>query len=115
MLLRREIITSYFNDTNNLDENFVLDDDQWQIIIDLIEVLEPFTVTITTLSEEKIPLMSLLKPLLWRLVSSHLNVNEDDSNIARTLKESLSQMLYEKYADSKVNLILQLATTLDPR
>lgn len=82
---------------------------------DLVNVLEPFKVTIMTLSEEKMPLISLLKPLLWQLVSSHLKVKEDDSEIARSFKESLSDMLCERYADSNVTLLLQIATTLDPR
>lgn len=50
-------------------------------------------VTIMTLSEEKTPLISLLKPLLWQLVSSHLKVIDTDSQHARLFKTSLSGML----------------------
>ena len=116
MIQRREIISTILHDIPYIDYgNVNLNDEQWQIITDLVEVLEPFKVTIITLSEEKIPLISLLKPLLWQLVSAHLKVKETDSNIARSFKESLSEMLCARYDDPNVNLLLRIATTLDPR
>jgi hypothetical protein len=54
-------------------------------------------VTIMTLSEEKTPLISLLKPLLWQLNSSHLKPKEADSETARTFKEALSESLSERW------------------
>jgi hypothetical protein len=53
-------------------------------------------VTIMTLSEEKTPLISLLKPLLWQLNSSHLKPKEADSETARSFKEALSESLSER-------------------
>lgn len=53
-------------------------------------------VTIMTLSEEKTPLISLLKPLLWQLNSSHLKPKEGDSETARSFKEALSESLSER-------------------
>lgn len=50
-----------------------------------------------TLSEEKTPLISLLKPLLWQLNSSHLKPKEADSETARSLKEALSESLSERW------------------
>ncbi|XP_058793121.1 E3 SUMO-protein ligase ZBED1-like [Phymastichus coffea] len=114
MIPRQEIISSIFNNIN-IDQSVDLSEDQWQIVHDLVDVLEPFKVTIMTLSEEKMPLISLLKPLLWQLVSAHLKVKDLDSETARSFKESLSKMLYERYADPNVSLLLQIATTLDPR
>ncbi|XP_043271591.1 E3 SUMO-protein ligase ZBED1-like isoform X2 [Venturia canescens] len=116
LILRRNIITSILESMEGIDREAIeLTEDQWKIIEDLVNVLEPFKVTIMTLSEEKMPLISLLKPLLWQLVSSHLKVKDDDSEIAKSFKESLSDMLCERYADSNVTLLLQIATTLDPR
>ncbi|XP_076296824.1 E3 SUMO-protein ligase ZBED1 isoform X2 [Lasioglossum baleicum] len=116
MVLRRNIVTSILESMEGVDQEMVdLTNEQWKIVEDLVNVLEPFKVTIMTLSEEKMPLISLLKPLLWQLVSSHLKVKESDSDIARTFKESLSDMLCDRYADYNVTLLLQIATTLDPR
>lgn len=54
-------------------------------------------VTTLTLSEEKAPLISLLKPLIWQLVSSHLKVRETDSILAQHFKTCLSEMLTNRY------------------
>ncbi|KZC14087.1 PREDICTED: zinc finger BED domain-containing protein 1-like [Dufourea novaeangliae] len=116
IVLRRNIVTSILESMEGVDQEMVdVTNEQWKIIEDLVTVLEPFKVTIMTLSEEKMPLISLLKPLLWQLVSSHLKVKETDSDIARSFKESLSDMLCDRYADYNVTLLLQIATTLDPR
>lgn len=116
MVLRRNIVTSILESMEGIDQEVVdLTNDQWKIIEDLVNVLEPFKVTIMTLSEEKMPLISLLKPLLWQLVSSHLKIKESDSEKAKVFKESLSDMLCDRYADYNVTLLLQIATTLDPR
>lgn len=114
IVLRRNIVTSILESMESVDQEMVdLSNEQWKVIEDLVNVLEPFKVTIMTLSEEKIPLISLLKPLLWQLVSSHLKVKDSDSETARTFKESLSDMLCDRYADYNVTLLLQIATTLD--
>lgn len=117
MIPRREVITMVLSNIDGIDQidQIDLNDEQWQIVNDLVDVLEPFKVTIMTLSEEKMPLISLLKPLLWQLVSAHLKVKEEDSVTARAFKETLSDMLCHHYSDPNVNLLLQIATTLDPR
>lgn len=116
IVLRHNIVTSILESMEGVDQEVVdLTNEQWKIVEDLVNVLEPFKVTIMTLSEEKMPLISLLKPLLWQLVSSHLKVKETDSDIAKSFKESLSDMLCDRYADYNVTLLLQIATTLDPR
>jgi len=116
LVLRRNIITTILQQMEGIDQEMVdITSEQWKIMEDLVAVLEPFKVTTMTLSEEKIPQISLLKPLLWQLVSSHLKVQESDSETAKSFKESLSDMLCERYADGNVTLLLQIATTLDPR
>jgi len=116
MIARRNMIASILENMEGIDqEMFEITNEQWKIMEDIVNVLEPFKVTIMTLSEEKMPLISLLKPLLWQLVSSHLKVKESDSDTAKNFKESLSDMLCERYSDYNVTLLLQIATTLDPR
>lgn len=116
MALRRNIVVSLLEGIEGIDQEIVcLSNEQWKVVEDLVTVLEPFKVTIMTLSEEKMPLISLLKPLLWQLVSSHLKGKDSDSETARSFKESLSDMLCERYSDPNVTLLLQTATTLDPR
>lgn len=116
MVMRRNIIISILDNMEGIDQEMIeLTNEQWKIMEDLVNVLEPFKVTIMTLSEEKMPLISLLKPLLWQLVSAHLKVKDTDNEVAKSFKESLSNMLYERYSNNDVSLLLQIATTLDPR
>lgn len=116
LVLRRSVLSNILDAVERADHDTIdLSQDDWKVIEDLVTVLEPFKVTIMTVSEEKIPLISLLKPLLWQLVSSHLKSKDSDSNTIRNFKENLSDMLCERYADSGVTLLLQIATTLDPR
>ncbi|XP_067011114.1 E3 SUMO-protein ligase ZBED1 [Anabrus simplex] len=116
LLMRRSFLSSILDTLDLMDrEPFTLSDAEWKIVEDLVMVLEPFKVTIMTLSEEKTPLISLLKPLLWQLNSSHLKVKDSDSENARNFKCSLSENLSTRYSDQSVNLLLQMATTLDPR
>jgi len=116
LVLHRNIIINILPQIKRIDQEMIdISNEEWKIMEDLVAVLEPFKVTTMTLSEEKIPQISLLKPLLWQLVSSHLKVQESDSETAKSFKESLSDMLCERYADDNVTLLLQIATTLDPR
>lgn len=96
-------------------ELLLFTENEWALIEDVVTVLEPFKVTTMTLSEEKAPLISLLKPLIWQLVSSHLKVRESDSVVAQHFKTSLSESLTHRYSEDSVNMVLQIATTLDPR
>ncbi|XP_034938435.1 zinc finger BED domain-containing protein 1-like [Chelonus insularis] len=116
MVLKKNIINTVIDSIEGVNHECIeLNADHWKMIEDIVAVLEPFKVTIMTLSEEKIPIISLLKPLLWQLVSSHLKPKDSDSELARSFKESLSDMLVERYADHSVTLLLQIATSLDPR
>ncbi|EZA50797.1 Zinc finger BED domain-containing protein [Ooceraea biroi] len=120
MVLHRTLITSILENMEGMDQELnqewiEITNDQWKIIDDLMSILKPLQDTIMTLNEEeRIPQVSVLMPLLQRLVSSHLIVQESDSETAKSFKESLSDMLYKRYEDGNVTLFLQIATTLDP-
>lgn len=85
---------------NTLDIGFfpheLLTDKDWSVIEDVVTTLEPLKVTVTTLSEEKIPLISLLKPLINQLTIYHLKVKPGDSNLAASLKNTFSNELHWK-------------------
>jgi len=94
---RKESIKSIYS---SLDNGFfpheILSDNDWSVIEDVVSTLEPLKVTVTTLSEEKIPLISLLKPLINQLTSHHLKVNPGDSPLAANLKTTFANELQWK-------------------
>ncbi|XP_050542779.1 E3 SUMO-protein ligase ZBED1 isoform X2 [Daktulosphaira vitifoliae] len=104
---------------NNLEVEFfpheTLTDKDWCVIEDVVTTLEPLKVTVTTLSEEKIPLISLLKPLINQLTSHHLKVKPEDSPLAANLKNTFANELHWKYNDITVQTFLHVSTLLDPR
>ncbi|XP_050422961.1 E3 SUMO-protein ligase ZBED1 [Adelges cooleyi] len=104
---------------NNLEVDFfsheLLTDKDWSIIEDVVTTLEPLKVTVTTLSEEKIPLISLLKPLINQLTSYHLKVKPEDSPLAASLKNTFANELHWKYSDITIQTFLHISTLLDPR
>lgn len=93
----------------------LLTDKDWSVIEDVVTTLEPLKVTVTTLSEEKIPLISLLKPLINQLTSYHLKVKPSDSSLAASLKNTFANELHWKYNNIDVQTFLHIATLLDPR
>lgn len=117
VLRRKDAIEVMINsdDLGEFDKyQFELTADQWAILRDVVNTLDPLKVTIVTLCEEKSPpLVSLLKPLLWNLASSHFRVDDSDSPVTQELKEKLAQMLEKEYEN--IDVFLQTATMLDPR
>lgn len=68
-----------------------------------------------TLSEEKIPLISLLKPLLWQVINNKLKEKDSDSVTLQHLKKAIVDDLSFRYNDDQISPLLQIATMLDPR
>lgn len=98
-----------------LREGLELMEESWEILQDVVAVLEPFKVTLMTLSEEKIPLISLLKPLLWQVINNKLNERDGDSATLQHLKQQIVERLTFSYTDEHISSALQIATMLDPR
>nr|CAD7411969.1 unnamed protein product [Timema poppensis] len=113
LILRKGFLQSLMDGNNKND--IMLNDPEFHILEDLVTVLEPFKVTIMTLGDEKMPLISLVRPLLWQLTSSHLKIKDTDSDAARLFKECISANLSEKYSEPAVSALFEVATTLDPR
>ncbi|XP_054290124.1 E3 SUMO-protein ligase ZBED1-like isoform X2 [Macrosteles quadrilineatus] len=117
-IARRQVLSSILDNIESatLDrEAITLSEGDWALMADVVEVLEPFKVTAMTLSEEKAPLVSLIKPLLSQLLNSHLKEKADDSMNAQVFKGALKTFLSEKYQEPAVDQLLQIATTMDPR
>ncbi|GLH15751.1 Zinc finger BED domain-containing protein 1, partial [Gryllus bimaculatus] len=116
LLIRRNIIISILTTADIVErDEFMLTQAEWKIMEEVVMVLEPFKVLIMTLSEEKTPFISLLKPLLCQLNNSHMKAKDSDSESAKKFKTFLSENLFQRYNDPKVHQLLQTATMLDAR
>lgn len=115
LIRRKTTILQILNDAAaQLSGNTLMSSD-WEIIQDLINLLEPLKTIVITLFEEKNPSMSLVKPLIWKVNSSRFEIAEDDSPLLQDLKTTMKHFLNEAYSDDTVDNLTQVATTLDPR
>ncbi len=87
----------------------------WKNISDIVSLLEPLKTIVTTLFEEKNSLISLLKPLIWKMNSTRFDIAPGDSVLLRELKRQIKIELNNAYNDQNVDHLTQTATILDPR
>lgn len=92
-----------------------LSPEDWNVLAVIVETLSPFKVTVQTLQEESPALLSIIKPLLWQLVTNYLQVKDEESTLTETMKILLKSKLSSAFNNKSNNLLLQMATTLDPR
>ena len=58
--------------------------------------------------------VSTVKPLLHHISTKALAVVNDDTKLTRDIKEKIKSCLTEKYSDNEVNVLLDMATVMDP-
>lgn len=72
---------------NNLFfQHEILTDEDWSVIEDVVSILEPLKNAVVTLIEEKIPLISILQPIIISLTRYDLKIKTGDSHLAAFLK-----------------------------
>lgn len=118
LLVRKDILPNLYNSLASIGcpvDSLRFDNHEWSIINDIADVLSPFKVAMTTLYEERIPLISILKPLMQQLKNVHLEKTKFDTKFALELKTNLAALITSRYKDIKVNEILDMSCALDPR
>lgn len=79
-----------------------LKDEYWQLIKDILPVLEPLKVATAFLSTETTPPASSVYPMLWGLLNVHLMEKDDECQATRDIKEALTtKVCHDKHRDSK--------------
>lgn len=88
---------------------------EWGIIEDLISVLEPFADATKALSGSKYSTISLLAPILYKLINKTLKENNTDSIVLKSTKQAIRTDLKSRYESLEVQRLLHVAAFLDPR
>lgn len=112
---RKNNIAQFIGDTDFGFEDVILKHREWQDVLGILNLFEPLKTIVITLLEEKNSLASLLKPLIWQLNSSKVDISADDSTMIQELKLIIKNILNEAYAEENADNLIQIATTLDPR
>ena len=88
---------------------------EWGVIEDLISILKPFSDATQVLSGSKYATISLLAPVLYKLIHVTLKVEGKDSTILKSIKNAICTDLKSRYESLEVQRLLNIAAFLDPR
>ena len=95
-----------------------LKEDQWNLMEQMVEVLEPLQIATTALCETQIVSCSLIYPVVNGLVKNHLLIGEDDLTVVKRFKEMVTQEIQNRFSVEKAveeQSVAIFATILDPR
>ncbi|CAF2843424.1 unnamed protein product, partial [Rotaria sp. Silwood2] len=126
LVMHKDIVKNIFSFPNNLNElaekekkklhELTIKQNEWDMLVNLQQVLEPFSVSTTILSGQHYPTIASSFHI-WRLLLRFLNTTSDDEPTIVALKESL-RFQFNLYCNSKLPPgqleIMQIAAFLDP-
>ena len=85
---------------------------EWRLLEDLCKVLEPFKDATTYLSASKYPTLSVLGPVLHKILKT---LEEDGSSAISAVNRTISNDLQTRYQENEIRMLLNKASLLDPR
>ena len=95
----------------------VLKEEQWNLIEQMVKVLEPLQIATTALCETQTVSCLLIYPVVNRLLKNHLLIGEDDLPAVKRFKEVVTQEIQYRFnvkeAVEKQSVVV-FATILDP-
>ena len=93
-------------------------DEHWQLMEELLSVLQPLQIATSVMSSETSPSASTLYPLLWGLLDDHLAMKDGDPTNVANFKRSVCDAIRQRFAMNDMNTATSLcvtATILDPK
>lgn len=97
------------------DTHLMPEGSEWKIIDELVNVLTPFNLATETLSGEKYPTISMIVPLLHKLLNVSLKICDNDDTCTKEIKKAISGDLCSRYQSTDIQKLLKVATYLDPQ
>ncbi|XP_058617360.1 E3 SUMO-protein ligase ZBED1-like [Onychostoma macrolepis] len=82
---------------------------------DKCKVLKPLRTFTDSLAAETCITISSLRPVLQHLTESILAEKDDDSSLVRSMNHAICKNLQERYEDSNMANVMNMACVLDPR
>lgn len=90
--------------------------EEWRLLEDLCEILEPFKDATIYLSADQYPSISALGPLLAQIRKKLVLNPQDSCSVAICeVKEAIARDLDARYQDPDVHMLMNKSTLLDPR
>jgi hypothetical protein len=112
LLEQKSAILVYTNEEQAHESDISTED--YKLMDNLVDVLEPAEVATTALSGEKYSTLSVLIPLLTAMVVQLKQLKLTDS-VAKTIRDDLVRTIDEQFLDTEKSKLATCATLLDPR
>lgn len=87
---------------------------EWRILEDIVELLQPFKIATQHLSGEKYPTISAVGPLLSE-IKKRIAIDNNDSNPVKEFKRALGDDINNRYQHPDIKMLFNKASFLDPR
>jgi len=87
----------------------------FDVIDSVVSVLQPLRELTDFLAAEKRVSVSAVKPLVQRICNNMLVYNDDDTDMAKDMKERIKVDQMQRYTDPEANQLLSVCSFLDPR
>ena len=94
--------------------HLVPDVQEWVLIEELITILKPFQQATEIMSGSKYPTVSMLRPLIIKLLNHTLKIDDQDRPDLHAMKEVVATDLCCRYSLREIQTFLDTATYLDP-
>ena len=99
---------------SNRELTLGLKEEHWEIMAELLPVLQPLQVATAILSLETSLRASACLPMIRGLLNNHLKVKDDDSATVHNFKVEASNQLSSRFPLSDAKHPLMIASILDP-
>lgn len=92
----------------------------WMNIETLVTLLKPLQIITTVLSSEKHSPVSMVRPIMFKLIDKHLKIKENDDEISLKFKQTVIEQLTERfklneYMSPSIISARHIAPFFDPR
>lgn len=102
-------------------KKFEIVESDWMNIETLVTLLKPLQIITTVLSSEKHSPVSMVRPLMFKLIEKHLKIKENDDGISLKFKQTVIEQLTERFKlnerviSPSVISVRHVAPFFDPR
>jgi len=123
LFINRSVILSVLTDrsitTSEICRKLEITENQWCLIETFICLLKPFYVLTTVLCKENHSPVSMVRPLLYKVIENHLKSRDDDNIIIKDFRKTVVNELTKRFnlqfEITNIISVSHISSFLDPR
>ena len=116
LLEQQQAVCAALLESTKRDDRYLMpSSNDFTVIEELVEILEPFRDATEVVSGEKYPTISIICPLLYKFLNVTLCEKDDDTSLCKEVKRAIRVDLESRYVSQEVEEKLRLSSYLDPR